>query len=43
MHGGKSPGRPVKHGMFTKQAIAERQAISRLLKQSRDMVREILK
>ena len=47
MHGGKSPGAPVgnqyalKHGLRTKTAIAERQMISRLLRESYDLMNEI--
>ena len=47
MHGGKSPGAPVgnqyalKHGLRTKTAIAERQMISRLLRESSDLMNEI--
>lgn len=31
MHGGKSTGRPVKHGYFTNDAIDERRGLSRLV------------
>ena len=34
MHGGKSTGRPVKHGFNTKEAVAER-------KQLKDLIREV--
>ena len=38
MHGGKSIGRPVTHGQFTKEALVQR---SKLLKLSREL-RELL-
>ncbi len=47
MHGGKSLGGPVgnqyavTHGLRTKKAIAERKMISRLLRESKKMIKEI--
>ncbi len=47
MHGGTSPGGPVgnqhalKHGRRTKKAIAERKMISRLLRESKKMIKEM--
>jgi hypothetical protein len=38
MHGGKSTGRPVKHGRYTKAAKAKRKAIAAMIKRSREMV-----
>ncbi len=48
MHGGKSPGPPkgnknaFKHGMYTKESIAERKIISKLLRNSRGVLKEIV-
>jgi hypothetical protein len=36
MHGGKSPGRPIVHGMFTKEKKAKYTAARRLLKSLKD-------
>ena len=47
MHGGKSTGAPygnqhaLQHGLRTKQAIADRQMISRLLKESYKLIEDI--
>jgi len=46
-HGGKSigakhPHRPIKHGFFTKEAILERRAINKFLKDARDGIKELL-
>ena len=47
MHGGTNPGGPygnqhaLKHGFRTKKAIAERQMISRLLKESYKLMEDI--
>ena len=46
-HGGKSTGakhphRHIKHGLFTKEAILERRAINKFLKDARDGIKEIL-
>ena len=46
-HGGKSTGaknphRPIKHGLYTKDAILERRAISQLLKDARNGIKEVL-
>ena len=47
MHGGKSPGGPIgnqhalKHGLRTRKAIAERKMISRLLKESKELIKKI--
>jgi hypothetical protein len=32
MHGGKSPGRPVKHGFYTQTAVADRAHLNTLLR-----------
>ena len=46
-HGGKSTGakhphKPIKHGRYTKEAILERRAINKFLKDARDGIKEIL-
>jgi len=46
-HGGKSTGakkpyRPIKHGLYTKEANQERRAISQLLKDAREGIKEVL-
>ena len=46
-HGGKSTGakkpyRPIKHGLYTKEANKERRAISQLLKDAREGIKEVL-
>jgi hypothetical protein len=47
MHGGTSPGglvgnqHALKHGLRTKQAIAERKMFNRLLKESKELIKEI--
>lgn len=33
MHGGKSVGRPMAHGFYTQQAVAERKHLSELIKE----------
>jgi hypothetical protein len=44
MHGGPSPGAPkgnknaLKHGRYTAEAIASRQAVALLLRQARELV-----
>jgi len=46
-HGGKSTGakhphKPIKHGLYTKEAILERRTINLLLKDAREGIKEIL-
>jgi hypothetical protein len=41
MHGGKSTGRPVIHGNFTKEALAERSDVVKLNREIRSLLREI--
>ena len=41
MHGGKSSGRPVKHGYYTKEALAERTRLLRLNREIRELLRAI--
>ncbi len=47
MHGGKATGAPkgnknaFKHGLYSKEAIDERQKISALLKQMRQLVEQV--
>ena len=41
MHGGKSTGRPIKSGMFTKLAQADRKRLSELNKEIRELLRTI--
>ncbi len=31
MHGGKSTGRPIKHGYYTQEAIIQRQQLNELI------------
>jgi hypothetical protein len=38
MHGGKSTGRPQKHGRYTKKAIAERREVRDLLRLLRELI-----
>ena len=42
MHGGKSPGRPVKHGFYTQQALAERKQLNKLLCDMQGAIREFV-
>ena len=39
MHGGKNSGRPVKHGYYTKEALAERARLLRLNRELRELLR----
>ncbi|UCE07914.1 MAG: hypothetical protein JSW07_07750 [bacterium] len=47
MHGGKSPGPPLgnqnalRHGRYTRQAIAERSRIRNLIKQMNESIEEL--
>ena len=41
MHGGKSSGRPVKHGYYTQEALAERTRLLRLNREIRELLRAI--
>ena len=41
MHGGKSTGRPVTHGNFSKEALAERSKVVKLNREIRSLMREI--
>ena len=47
MHGGKSPGAPTgnknarKHGLYTADAIAERQELAALIRSMRGLVEEV--
>ncbi|MDP7098055.1 MAG: HGGxSTG domain-containing protein [Rhodospirillales bacterium] len=45
MHGGKSPGAPCgpangnyRHGRYTKEAIAERRSVRRLIREARELM-----
>lgn len=41
MHGGKSPGRPAKHGYFTQAAMTERKQLSELIREINQWVKEL--
>lgn len=41
MHGGKSTGRPVTHGQFTKKAMKERSKLINLNLEIRELLRSI--
>jgi ribosomal protein L19E len=41
MHGGKSTGRPLIHGRYTKVAIARKRKWNTALRELRELVREI--
>jgi hypothetical protein len=41
MHGGKSTGRPVKNGRFTKEALEERTQMLSLNRKIRELLRSI--
>lgn len=41
MHGGKSSGRPVKHGYYTETAVSERRRLSDLIRQINQLVKEL--
>lgn len=41
MHGGKSAGRPTTHGMYTREAIAERKNLHELIRQLKQLAKEI--
>lgn len=46
LHGGKSTGakKPrVKHGLYTKEALAERQKLNRFIKETKRSLKELLK
>lgn len=41
MHGGKSSGRPITHGMNTREAIAERKRLNELIRRLKQLAKEI--
>ena len=41
MHGGKSSGRPVIHGNFSKETLGERSKVVKLNREIRSLMREI--
>ncbi len=47
LHGGKSPGPPVgnqnsfKHGLYTSESLAQRKYISKIIRESRNLIKEI--
>jgi hypothetical protein len=43
MHVGKSPGRPVLHGRYTKAALAKKRAWRRRLRELNDLIEAIAK
>ena len=43
MHGGKSTGRPVTHGNFSKEAIAERSELIKLNRGIQELLNELKK
>jgi len=42
MHGGKSTGRPVKHGFNTKEAVAERKQLNDLIREVNATIKEFV-
>jgi hypothetical protein len=40
MHGGKSPGRPIESGFFTKEALADRKRMAEMNRAIREMLNE---
>jgi hypothetical protein len=41
MHGGKGSGRPTTHGMYTREAIAERKHLHELIREMKRLAKEI--
>lgn len=41
MHGGKSTGRPVKHGYYTQEAINQRQQLNELIREVGRLSKEL--
>jgi len=41
MHGGKSVGRPIAHGYYTLQAVAERKHLNELIKEIQQLSRSV--
>lgn len=41
MHGGKSSGRPLKHGFYTQDAIAERRDLGDLIREINRLSKEL--
>ena len=41
MHGGASPGRPKKHGRYTKAAIADRKRYNGIFREARRLLKEL--
>jgi hypothetical protein len=41
MHGGKSTGRPIIHGRYTKKAMADRREFRELMRELAQLLREM--
>ena len=41
MHGGKSTGRPITSGFFTKEALRDRRAMAKLNREIRELLRAV--